>query len=190
MGTTSESNDKRGGQLPQGDVRLLETDLAQRLLRLSIPARLAFIALDGTPRVVSTWFEWSDAEVVMATYIAGPDAGIRHPAARIAALRVNPAVALTIDTEDFPPQSLTIRGQAEIDEVDGLAPEYVASARRYLGDNAAAGMIAGMDQPGTVQARIAVRPTWVGLLDFTDRLPSPLGGVRTGTGQTSESNGE
>jgi hypothetical protein len=30
----------------------------------------------------------------------------------------------------------------------------------------------------TVQARIAVRPTWVGLLDFVGRLPSPLGGVQ------------
>jgi hypothetical protein len=165
-------------RLPQGDVRLLETDLAQRLLRSSIPARLAFVATDGTPRVVPTWFEWNGTEVVMATYIAGPAIGIRHAAARIAALRANPAVALTIDTEDFPSQGLTIRGRAEIDEVDGLAPEYVASARRYLGDEAAAGMAAGMDQPGTVQARIAVRPTWVGLLDFVDRLPSPLGGVR------------
>jgi hypothetical protein len=26
-------------------------------------------------------------------------------------------------------------------------------------------------------ARIAVRPTWVGLLDFAERLPAPLGGV-------------
>jgi hypothetical protein len=163
-------------QIPQGDVRLLETDLAQQLLRSSIPARLAFIAADGTPRVVPTWFVWNGAEVVMATYVAGPNAGIRHPAARIAALRANPAVALTIDTEDFPSRSLTIRGRAEIDEVDGLAPEYVESAQRYLGDTAA-NMVAGMDQPGTVQARIVVRPTWVGLLDFAERLPSALGGV-------------
>jgi hypothetical protein len=85
-------------------------------------------------------------------------------------------VALTIDTETSPPQSVTIRGRAEIDEIDGLAPEYVSAAHRYLGD-AAAAMLAGMDQPGTVQARIAVRPTWVGLLDFAERLPSPLGGV-------------
>lgn len=162
--------------LPQGDIRLLEADLAQQLLRSSIPARLAFIATDGTPRVVPTWFMWNGAEVVMATYLAGPNAGIRHPAARIAALRANPVVALTIDTEDFPSRSLTIRGRAEIDEVDGLATEYVQSAHRYLGD-AAADMIAGMDQPGTVQARIVVRPTWVGLLDFAERLPSALGGV-------------
>ena len=173
---TSTQTTERTERVPQGDPRLLETDLAQQLLRSSIPARLAYIATDGAPRVVPTWFAWNGTEVVMATYIAGRDAGIRHPASRIAALRANPTVALTIDTQDFPPQSLTIRGRAEIDEVDGLAPEYVAAAHRYLGDGAAS-MLEGMDQPGTVQARIAVRPTWVGLLDFTDRLPSPLGGV-------------
>jgi hypothetical protein len=86
-------------------------------------------------------------------------------------------VALTIDTETAPPQSITIRGRAEIDEIDGLAPEYVSAAHRYLGD-AASGMLAAVDQPGTRQARIAVRPEWVGLLDFVERLPSPLGGVR------------
>lgn len=165
------------GPLPQGDLRLLDTDLAQELLRSSIPARLAFVAVDGTPRVVPTWFEWTGAEIVMVTYVAGPDAGIRHPAARLAALRAHPAVALTIDTEGFPSRSLTIRGRAEIDEVDGLAPEYVASAHRYLGDARATGMLASMDQPGTVQARIVVRPSWVGLLDFATRLPRALGGV-------------
>ena len=163
--------------LPQGDLRLLETELAQELLHSSIPARLAFVATDGTPRVVPTWFEWNGDEIVMVTYVAGPNVGIRHPAARIAALRTNPTVAVTIDTEQFPSQSLSIRGRADIDEVDGLAPEYIAAAHRYLGDEGAAGMLASMDQPGTVQARIVVRPTWVGLLDFVDRLPSALGGV-------------
>ena len=103
--------------------------------------------------------------------ISGPEVGIRHPAARLAALRANPAVALTIDTEQFPPEVLTVRGRAEIDHVDGLAAEYVASAHRYLGDEAAAEMLASMDRPGTVQARIVVRPTWAGLLDFSSRRP-------------------
>ena len=174
--TSTQVAEDTGG-LPQGDVRLLETDLAHQLLHSSIPARLAFVAIDGTPRVVPTWFEWNGDKLVMVTYVAGPNVGIRHPAARIAAIRANPTVALTIDTEEFPAQSLTIRGSAEIDEVDGLAPEYVASAHRYLGGVAAADMLGRMDQPGTVQARIVVRPTWVGLLDFATRLPSPLGGV-------------
>lgn len=164
--------------IPQGDLRLLETDVAQQLLRSSIPARIAYIALDGTPRVVPTWFEWNGETVVMATYLAGQAAGIRRPAARVAALRANPAVALTIDTEASPPQCLTIRGRAEIDEVEGLAPEYVSAARRYLGEDGAAATVAAMDQPGTVQARITVRPTWVGLVDFGERLPATFGGVQ------------
>ncbi len=162
--------------LPQGDLGLLDTPVARELLASRIPARLAFVWPDGTPRVVPTWFHWNGREIVMCTYTAGPNAGIRHPAARIAAIRANPAVALTIDTEDSPPRVLTIRGRAEITEVDGIADEYAAAARRYLGD-AAEPTLAQMDQPGTAQARIVVRPSWVGLIDFTTRLPSVLGGV-------------
>ena len=160
--------------LPQGDIRLLDTPAARELLQSRIPARLAFVWPDGTPRVVPTWFHWTGSELVMPTYLAGPH--IRHPAARVAALRRNPAVAVTIDTEAAPPVCLTIRGPARIEEVDGLAPEYVAAAHRYLGDEADA-MLAQVNQPGTVQARIAVTPSWVGLIDFGTRLPSPLGGV-------------
>jgi len=163
--------------LPQGHLGLLETPAARDLLTSRIPARFAFVWTDGTPRVVPTWFHWTGAEIVTVTYVAGPAAGIRHPAARLAALRANPAVALTIDTDDAPPRGLTIRGRAEITEVDGIAEEYAAAARRYLGDEMAEGMLAQMDQPGTRQARIAVRPTWVGLLDFVTRLPSVQGGV-------------
>ncbi|MCA2215038.1 pyridoxamine 5'-phosphate oxidase family protein [Jidongwangia harbinensis] len=160
--------------LPQGDIRLLDSPAARDLLQSRIPARLAFVWPDGTPRIVATWFHWTGSEIVMATYTGGPH--IRHPAARVAALRRNPAVALTVDTETTPPAVLTIRGHARVEDVRGLAPEYVAAAHRYLGD-AAAEMIAQMDRPGTTQARIVVRPAWVGLLDFTTRLPSPLGGV-------------
>ncbi|MDP9222191.1 MAG: pyridoxamine 5'-phosphate oxidase family protein [Actinomycetota bacterium] len=169
------------GPLRQGDLHLLDTELAQQLLHSAIPARMAFVWTDGSPRVVPTWFHWTGSELVMATYVAGPDIGIRHPATRLAALRANPAVALTIDTDTFPPQSLTIRGQARITEIEGIAEEYAAAAHRYLGDESAAGMLASLDQPGTRQARIAVRPTWVGLLDFVSRRPSPQGGVTTPT---------
>lgn len=161
--------------IPQGDLRLLNTEAARELLRAAIPVRMAFVAADGTPRIVPSWFHWNGTEFVMATYIAGP--AVSHPAARVAALRANPRVALSIDTEANPPLALSIRGDAEVTEVDGLAPEYVASARRYLGEEAAAGLVAAMDQPGTRQARISVRPDWVGLIDFVTRRPSVLGGV-------------
>jgi hypothetical protein len=123
--TTSERNHivssddppRSATALPQGDLRLLETDQARRLL-------------------------------------AAPD------------------VAVTIDTEAFPPQVLLLRGRAAITEADGVVPEYALAARRYLGEAAATGYLAQIDQPGTRMARIAVRPTWVGLLDFQTRVPA------------------
>jgi hypothetical protein len=85
---------------------------------------------------------------------------------------------MTIDTETFPPEVLSVRGKAEITEVDGVVPEYARAAHRYLGSEQATAYLAQIDHPSTRMARIAVRPTWVGLLDFQTRLPSALGGTR------------
>jgi hypothetical protein len=94
--------------VPQGDLRLLEAEIARRLLASTIPARVAFIWPDGTPRIMSTWFHWTGDELVMLTFVAAPH--VRHPAARIPALRTNPQVAITIDAESFPPEVLLLRG--------------------------------------------------------------------------------
>jgi hypothetical protein len=159
----------------QGDPRLLESDIARRLLASSIPARYAYTSADGTPRVVASWFHWTGEELVMPTFISAPH--VRHPAYRVRTLRANPEVAVTIDTESFPPEVLTIRGTAEISEVDGILPEYALAAHRYLGEEEATGYLTQIDHPSTRMARIAVRPTWVGVLDFQTRMPSALGGV-------------
>jgi hypothetical protein len=45
--------------IPQGDLRLLHGEVAKRLLSSTIPARLAYIAKDGTPRVIPSWFHWN-----------------------------------------------------------------------------------------------------------------------------------
>jgi hypothetical protein len=161
--------------MKQGDLRLLETDTAQRLLSSRIPARFAYIAADGTPRVLATWFHWTGEVLAMPTFLAAPH--VRHPAGRIQALRANSDVAVTIDTETFPPEVLTIRGRAEISEVDGIPAEYAAAARRYLGDEAAGAYLAQIDQPGTRMASNSLHPTWVGVLDFRSRRPSALGGI-------------
>jgi hypothetical protein len=161
--------------VPQGDLKLLDSDVAKRLLNSAIPARIAYMAKDGTPRVIPTWFHWNGSEVVMPTFIAAPH--VRRPAARLAALRANPAVAITIDTDGNPPQALLIRGQASVTEVDGVAPEYEMAAHRYLGEEYANAYLGRISKPGTRMARIVVRPTWVGVLDFQTRLPSSLGGV-------------
>jgi len=157
--------------LPQGDVRLLETDVAQRLLGSTIPARLAFTALDGTPRVMSTWWVWSGEELVMATYILCPPMGMTKPAYRLKALRANPDVAVTIDTEPQPPEVLMMRGKVTITEVDGMVPEQAEAAHRFLGEEGGRQYVEGAAHPDTKMARIALRPTWVGVLDFQNRVP-------------------
>jgi hypothetical protein len=161
--------------LKQGDLRLLETDVAQRLLASRIPARFAYVTADGTPRVLATWFHWTGSVLAMPTFLAAPH--VRHAAGRVQALRAKPDVAVTIDTETFPPEVLTVRGRVEIREVDGIPAEYGAAARRYLGDEAALGYLAQIDQPGTRMASIELQPAWVGVLDFQSRNPSALGGI-------------
>jgi hypothetical protein len=161
--------------LTQGDVGLLESDVAKRLLDSTIPARFAYISQDGTPRVLATWFAWTGQVLAMPTFLAAPH--VRHAAGRLRALRANPNVAVTIDTEAFPPEVLTMRGRVTITEVDGIPPEYAAAAHRYLGEEAASSYLRDTDQPGTRMARIDLRPTWVGVLDFQTRLPSALGGA-------------
>ena len=94
--------------LDQGDPRLLETDIAKRLLTSKIPARCAYTALDGTPRVVGSWLSWTGEELVLPTSIAAPH--VRHATYRVRALGENPDVAISIDTESFPPEVLSVRG--------------------------------------------------------------------------------
>jgi hypothetical protein len=55
-----------------------------------------------------------------------------------------------------------------------LLPEYRAAHRRYYGEEQGERNVAAADRPGVRMGRIALRPTWVGVLDFQTRLPAPL----------------
>lgn len=79
-------------------------------------ARLAYTALDGTPRAIPIGIHWNGTEIVMCTSTNAP----KPPA-----LRRSPAVALTIDTESHPPKVLLLRGTVELDYVDGIPDEYL-----------------------------------------------------------------
>jgi hypothetical protein len=148
--------------LPQGHPDLIDSGTARRLLGSRELARLAYTAGDGTPRVFPMLFHWTGEEIVFGTF-----AGAR----KIAALRARPDVAITIDTASTPPEVLLLRGRAEVTDVDGIVPEYALAQMRYQGEEAGRVAIAEMDQPDVRMARIAVRPTWVGVLDFTTRFP-------------------
>lgn len=148
-------------ELTQGDVRLLDHPVAVRLLASRELARVAYVAADGTPRVFPTFFHWTGEELVLPTF-AG--------AKKIPAIRASPAVAVTIDTLSMPPEVLLLRGVAEVDEREGMLPEYVAAQRRYAGVQQGDATVAVLDQPGLRMARISLRPTWVGVLDFQSRF--------------------
>lgn len=148
--------------LPQGDVRLLGSTVAQALLASTELARVAYVAADGTPRVFPMLFHWTGHDVVLSTFF---------PARKIAALRARPDVAITIDAAGTPPRALLIRGRAQVTDVDGIVPEYLLAMRRYAGDEQGAAQVAAVDHPGVRMARIAVRPAWVGVLDFQTRFP-------------------
>jgi len=51
----------------QGDLGLLRHPVAQELLASKIPARLAYVATDGTPRVIPIWFHWTGTAFVLGT---------------------------------------------------------------------------------------------------------------------------
>ena len=72
----------------QGDLKLLDQPASQELLRSKIPARLAYVWTDGTPRVVPIWFHWNGRDIVMASPPKAP---------KLKALAKNPKVSLTID---------------------------------------------------------------------------------------------
>jgi hypothetical protein len=148
--------------IAQGDVRLLANPVAQRLLHSTELARVAYVAGDGTPRVFPMLFHWNGEELVLCTF-----SGAR----KIEALRARPGVAVTIDVASTPPQVLLLRGQAQVTDVEGIVPEYRTMHVRYAGPEQGTANVAAVDHPGVRMARIAIRPTWVGVLDFQTRMP-------------------
>jgi Pyridoxamine 5'-phosphate oxidase len=151
----------------QGDLSLLQHPAAQELLHSKIPARFAYIATDGTPRVIPIWFHWNEREIVMASPPKAP---------KLKALAKNPRVSLTIDDNTFPHKVLLIRGSARLEPVEGIVPEYEAAAARYFDADLAKGWLGQLRTLVSSMVRITVTPDWVGLLDFQTRFPSALAG--------------
>ncbi|HWZ78191.1 MAG TPA: pyridoxamine 5'-phosphate oxidase family protein [Candidatus Sulfotelmatobacter sp.] len=151
----------------QGDLSLLQHPAAQELLHSKIPARLAYISTDGTPRVVPIWFHWNGREIVMASPPKAP---------KLKALAKNPRVSLTIDDNTFPHKVLLIRGSARLEPVEGIVPEYEAAAARYFDADLAKGWLGQLSTLISSMVRITITPDWVGLLDFQTRFPSALAG--------------
>jgi hypothetical protein len=132
---------------------------AQQLLVSGPMARLAYVAADGTPRVIPIAFHWTGHQVVVSTAATAPKVG---------SLSARPEVALTIDSGDTPgdARSLSIRGRASVRIVDGVTEEYLASARKTMDAEAAAQFEQTCRGLYDQMARIAITPHWVRYYDF------------------------
>jgi hypothetical protein len=144
---------------------ILNRPLTQEMLARDL-TRLAYVAKDGTPRNVPIGFTWNGSEIVMCTPTNAP---------KLHALRANPMVALTIDTEVHPPKILLIRGRAELDVVEGIPDEYLQMSGTYtMTPEQRVEWEAEVRSLYESMVRIVVTPTWVKLIDFETTLPSPV----------------
>ena len=148
----------------QGSLDLLSDPVAKELLGSTIPARLAYNWFDGTPRVVPIWFHWDGQEFAL---------GSPERAPKLKAIERSPKVALTIDSTS-PDRVLLVRGTAKVTMTDGVTPEYVASARRYLGAEQGKAWVEQLKTMVPRMGRIGIVPEWVGILDFETRFPSAM----------------
>ena len=149
----------------QGSLELLKHPASIELLQSTIPARLAYVWIDGTPRVIPIWFHWNEREFVLGTPPKAP---------KLKALAKNPKVALTVDDNTFPHKVLLVRGTARLEPVNGIVPEYALAAERYFGRQQGKAWVTQLASMIQDMVRIRIAPEWVGLLDFQTRFPSAL----------------
>jgi nitroimidazol reductase NimA-like FMN-containing flavoprotein (pyridoxamine 5'-phosphate oxidase superfamily) len=146
--------------------RLLQEDAtARELLESTIPARLAYIAVDGTPRVIPVAYVFTGEAFVFGSPVRAP---------KVAALGENPVVALTIDDVEQPPASLLVRGVATVTIVEGAAPEYVAANLRRMPREHWAEFEREAAEMYDQMALISIRPTWAKVFDFKTRIPAAV----------------
>ena len=145
---------------------VLSKPISQELLGSSIPARLAYTALDGDPRVVPIGFYWNGAQLLLFTV---------PTMAKVRALQHNPRVAITIDTqEQWPPRVLLIRGAASLELVDGVPEEYIEASRKVTPAEVFEDWEAGVRGLYDQMVRITIEPDWAKLLDFETTIPKAV----------------
>jgi len=144
---------------------ILAKPYAQQLLNGPEPALLAYIGLDGDPRVIPIGFWTEDERILMATL---------PKSAKVAALRSNPNVALTIDQGAFPPKVLLIRGTAEVESVDGIPEGYLDAGHKVMTDDQYPEWVAGLRNLYDEMVVITITPAWVKLLDFETTIPKAV----------------
>ncbi len=153
---------------PQDVTAELAKPIAQELLTSSIPARIAYSGLDGGPRVVPVGFLWNGAHIVVGTV---------PTSAKVSALAKDPRVAITIDTNGFPPKMLLVRGTAQLELVDGVPDVYLRASRRLVPESDFAEWEAGVRALYDQMTIITITPDWAKLLDFETTIPKAVADI-------------
>jgi Pyridoxamine 5'-phosphate oxidase len=146
-------------------MEIFNDPLSQELLHSNIPARMAYTGDDGFPRAIAIGFYWNGTDFIMATHPKSP---------KVSALTQQPKVALTIDTNSFPPHVLTVRGAASIEVVEGVPWEYLEASRKFIAPEQWQGFEANVRATYKQMARIAVAPEWAQVYDFVTRAPKAI----------------
>jgi Pyridoxamine 5'-phosphate oxidase len=146
----------------QGSLALLDDPLSQELLHAPLMAHLAYVAPDGTPRIMPIWFTWEYEEVVFCSVSV---------ALKLKSLKDGTKVSVDIDRPSWPYPRLLIRGTVSTTEFVGIVPGYRETAIRYIGEQYGNMFIGAMESMKMHMVRIAVKPHWVGLYDFESRMP-------------------
>ncbi|HUS17555.1 MAG TPA: pyridoxamine 5'-phosphate oxidase family protein [Chloroflexia bacterium] len=147
---------------PEQVLQVMNDPLAQDLLHSDIPARLAYTGRDGSPRAIPVGFLWTGSHIVIGTAANSP---------KMHALQANPQVALTIDTNTFPPHVLLVRGRAQVEIVEGVAPEYLEASKKYVPPEQWETFEQQVRALYKQQGRIIIAPQWAKILDFDTRMP-------------------
>ncbi len=140
-------------------MQVLNDPLAQDLMQSNIPVRMAYTGVDGFPRVVPLGFHWNGERFVICTIPSSP---------KVRALMMNPRIAMTIDTNTFPPHVLLVRGAASIETVDGVPPEYLEASRKQVADGthnhrAHVGEVVGLRDPAAEPRRAIAEAPGTGI---------------------------
>lgn len=145
---------------------VLARPISRELLASSIPARLAYAGAGGAPRVIPIAYLWTGEHLAMGTLPGSP---------KVRALRRDPRVAVTIDTQDqWPPRALLIRGTARVELVDGVPDVFVEAGRKSTPAEHFEEWERGVRGLYDRMALITVEPEWAKLLDFETTLPQAV----------------
>ncbi|MCE5288216.1 MAG: pyridoxamine 5'-phosphate oxidase family protein [Nocardiaceae bacterium] len=151
------------------DVDALKSELTkpitEQMLRASTLMRVAYVAKDGTPRVIPIGFWLTDGKIAFATVVNSP---------KVAALRERPEVAITIDHDGLPPRCLLMRGTATVEIVDGVPDEYVEASKKSMSARGSEDFSGQVRQLYDYMAVITITPTWARMNDFETTLPKPV----------------